>query len=308
MPELTGLLAFPLTPFTDDLEVNLDAFAEHVEGHLDAGAGALFVGCGTGEFSALSPGELAALLRRAREVVAGRVPVWVGAGGGATSARAGVAAAASGGADGVLLLPPYLVSGPPAGLHDHVRYAVADSGVPVIVYSRSPGVFTVPGAARLLELPSVAGLKDGFGDIELMSKIVATIRAHGGARAERFLFFNGLPTAEVSARAYSAIGVARYSSAVHCFAPEIAGRFYRALTEGDELAMDRLLAGFYLPLVALRDETPGFAVALVKAAARLRGQKVGGVRPPLVDPTPDQLDRLDKIVSDGLAVARSLDA
>jgi hypothetical protein len=56
--ELTGLLAFPLTPFTDDLDLNLDAFAEHVEGHLDAGAGALFIGCGTGEFSALSPTEL----------------------------------------------------------------------------------------------------------------------------------------------------------------------------------------------------------------------------------------------------------
>src|SRR4051812_3733360 len=87
MPELTGLLAFPLTPFTDDLELNLDAFADHVEGHVAAGAGALFVGCGTGEFSALAPDELAALLRTAREVVNGRVPIWVGAGGGAAAAK-----------------------------------------------------------------------------------------------------------------------------------------------------------------------------------------------------------------------------
>ena len=52
--ELDGLLAFPLTPFTDDLELNLDAFGETVEGHVEAGAGALFIACGTGEFSALS--------------------------------------------------------------------------------------------------------------------------------------------------------------------------------------------------------------------------------------------------------------
>ncbi|MGW5748995.1 dihydrodipicolinate synthase family protein, partial [Amycolatopsis sp. NPDC003861] len=81
--ELDGLLAFPLTPFTEDLEVNLDALAENVESHIAAGAGALFVACGTGEFSSLSPAEVTSVLTRAREVADGRVPVWVGAGGGA---------------------------------------------------------------------------------------------------------------------------------------------------------------------------------------------------------------------------------
>jgi 5-dehydro-4-deoxyglucarate dehydratase len=303
---LDGLLAFPLTPFTEDLEPNLDAFAENVESHLAAGAGALFVACGTGEYSALAPRELAALLARAREVVGGRVPVWVGAGGGVATARAGIASAQEGGADGVLLLPPYLVTGPPSGLLDHVRYAVGESSVPVIVYHRGTGVFTAQSAAALLDIPSVVGLKDGYGDVELMTRIVTTIRSVDSDRARRFLFFNGLPTAEVSAKAYASIGVSRYSSAAHCFAPEIAMRFHRALAEGDDAVMDTLLAGFYLPLVALRDETPGFAVSLVKAAARLRGDKVGTVRPPLVEPTPDQIDRLGKIVERGYAVLGAL--
>ncbi|MEC3978701.1 5-dehydro-4-deoxyglucarate dehydratase [Amycolatopsis sp. H20-H5] len=306
--ELDGLLAFPLTPFTEDLELNLDAFAENVESHVAAGAGALFVACGTGEFSALAAGEHAAILARAREVTAGRVPVWVGAGGGAATARAGIAAAQEGGADGVLLLPPYLVSGPPAGLVDHVRFAIGESTIPVIVYHRSPGVFTPASAATLLDIPSVVGLKDGFGDIELMTRIVTTIRSIDSDRAREFLFFNGLPTAEVSAKAYASIGVARYSSAVHCFAPEIAHRFHRALAEGDVAVMDALLAGFYLPLVALRDETPGFAVSLVKSAARLRGDKVGSVRPPLVEPTPEQIDRLGQIVEQGFTVLKSIEA
>ncbi|WP_033294342.1 5-dehydro-4-deoxyglucarate dehydratase [Amycolatopsis jejuensis] len=302
--ELDGLLAFPLTPFTEDLEIGLDRFAENVESHVAAGAGALFVACGTGEFSSLSVGEVAALLAKAREVVAGRVPVWVGAGGGAAAARAGVAAAQAGNADGVLLLPPYLVTGPPDGLVDYVRYAIGDTSVPVIVYHRSTGVFTAAAAAKLLDLPSVVGIKDGYGDVEAMTRIVTTIRALGTPRSAEFLFFNGLPTAEVSAQAYAAIGVARYSSAVHCFAPEIAHRFHRALGENDTEVMDALLAGFYLPLVALRDETPGFAVSLVKAAARLRGDKVGTVRPPLVEPTAEQIDRLGKIVENGFAVLK----
>ena len=296
--DLDGLLAFPLTPFTETLEVNLDAFAEGVDAHVAHGAGALFVACGTGEFSSLTQDEHLTLLRTARDVVGGRVPVWVGAGGGAATARAGVAAAQEAGADGVLLLPPYLVSGPPEGLVAHVRYAVHDSSIPVIVYQRGSAVFTADAAEKLLGIPSVVGLKDGLGDVDLMTRIVTTVHA----KRPEFLFFNGLPTAEVSARAYAAIGVARYSSAVHCFAPEIATRFHRALADGDDATMDRLLAGFYLPLVALRDETPGFAVSLVKAAARLRGHKAGGVRPPFVEPTPEQLARLEEIIERGLAL------
>lgn len=304
--ELSGLLAFPLTPFNDTLELDLDVFGDQVEAHLAAGAGALFVACGTGEFSSLAPHEVRAVLRRARDVVAGRVPVLVGAGGGPELARAGVTMAEGEGADGVLLLPPYLVSGPPAGLVDHVRYVVRDRDVPVIVYHRSPGVFTPETAMALLDVPNVVGLKDGFGDIDLMTRIVASVRGSGHERAEEFLFLNGLPTAEVSARAYRSIGVLTYSSAVHCFAPAIAHAFHKALETGDVATTDALLRGFYLPLVALRDETPGFAVSLVKAGARLRGDKVGGVRPPLRDPNPDQVARLETIVKDGRALLASL--
>lgn len=301
MPELTGLLAFPLTPFTETLELALDVFGDQVEAHLDAGAGALFVACGTGEFSALAPHEVRAVLRRAREVTAGRVPVLVGAGGGPELARAGVAMAESEGADGVLLLPPYLVTGPPAGLLDHVRYVMRDRDVPVIVYHRSPGVFTPDTARALLDVPNVVGIKDGFGDVDLMTRIVTAVRASGHERAGDMVFLNGLPTAEVSARAYRAIGVPTYSSAVHCFAPTVAHAFHQALRKGDDETVDRLLREFYVPLVALRDETPGFAVSLVKAAARLRGDKVGGVRPPLRDPSPEQVTRLGKIIERGLA-------
>ncbi|HEV3361195.1 MAG TPA: 5-dehydro-4-deoxyglucarate dehydratase [Pseudonocardiaceae bacterium] len=307
-PGLAGLLAFPLTPFTDALEVDLDVFGEQVERHVAAGAGALFVACGTGEFSALSPAEVRGLLRVATEVTEGRIPVWVGAGGGPELARAGVRLAGEEGADGVLLLPPYLVTGPAAGLLDHVRYALAGSSVPTIVYHRSPGVFTPAAAVALLDEPSVVGLKDGFGDIELMTRIVSAVRGSDHPRAQEFQFLNGLPTAEVSARAYQAIGVLTYSSAVHCIAPTIAHAFHRALSSGDHQLVDVLLRGFYLPLVALRDETPGFAVSLVKAGARLRGEKVGSVRPPLRDPTAEQVARLEQIIDNGLKTLASHEA
>jgi hypothetical protein len=50
---LQGLLSFPLTPFTGDDKVDLAVFAEHVERQIAAAPSALFVACGTGEFTAL---------------------------------------------------------------------------------------------------------------------------------------------------------------------------------------------------------------------------------------------------------------
>ena len=63
-----------------------------------------------------------------------------------------------------------------------------------------------------------------------------------------------------------------------------------------------MLSGFYVPLVELRDRGAGYAVALVKAAARLRGLPVGPVRAPLTDPPPAHLDELDALLTKGLGL------
>jgi 5-dehydro-4-deoxyglucarate dehydratase len=65
----------------------------------------------------------------------------------------------------------------------------------------------------------------------------------------------------------------------------------------------RLLTDFYLPLVRLRDLVPGYAVSLVKAAVRMRGLDVGGVRAPLVDPAPEHLRTLERLIGTGLEIA-----
>lgn len=300
-----ALLSFPLTPFDADDRVDLDVLTEHVNRQIEAGPAALFVACGTGEFTALTPAEFTDVVRTAVKVAAGRVPVYAGAGGGPGVAREYVETAAECGADGVLLLPPYLVSSPPAGLLRHIRYVAEDAPVPVIVYQRANAVLDTSTAVELLDVPAVTGIKDGIGDVDAMLRIVTAVRTSGHERAESFNFLNGLPTAELSVQAYAAIGVSSYSSAVLTFVPEIATAFFRAVTSGDSALVSRLLAAFYLPFAQLRDELPGYAVALVKAGTRLTGLDMGGVRPPLVDPTPEHLDRLTEIIAAGRAALRS---
>ncbi len=61
-----GLLFFPITPYQDDGEVDLAELAAHVKRGVDAGAGGVFVACGTGEFSALELGEYAEVVQQRR--------------------------------------------------------------------------------------------------------------------------------------------------------------------------------------------------------------------------------------------------
>ncbi|WP_216587703.1 5-dehydro-4-deoxyglucarate dehydratase [Streptomyces brasiliscabiei] len=295
-----GVLFFPVTPFATNGSLDEERLAQHIEAGVAAGAGGVFVACGTGEFHALTSEEIERATRVAVTVTAGRVPVLAAAGGPTPVARDQAARVERAGADGILLLPPYLVSAPQQGLVRYVREVTGATALPVVFYQRGTARLTAETAAEIAALPGVVGLKDGIGDIERMHRLVRAVRAVPGT--EGFQFFNGLPTAEMTAPAYQGIGVGLYSSAVFAFAPEIALAFHRALAEGDEALVATLLDEFYGPLVELRDEVPGYAVALVKAGVTLRGPAVGGVRAPLVDPTPEHVARLAELIAHGLEV------
>ncbi|WP_431963626.1 5-dehydro-4-deoxyglucarate dehydratase [Actinacidiphila sp. bgisy160] len=297
---LDGLLFFPVTPFGPDGAVDLEVFRAHVRRGIEAGAGAVFACCGTGEFHALTPEEFRACVAAAVEESAGRVPVVAGAGYGTALALQFARLAEEAGADGLLAMPPYLVVADQAGLLRHYAELAAGTSLDVIVYQRDNAVLTPATVAELARIPRIIGLKDGVGDLDLMQRIISAVRSTVPGRD--FRYFNGLPTAELTGLAYRGIGVTLYSSAVFCFAPEIALAFHRALTGGDDATVNALLDGFYRPLVELRQQGRGYAVSLVKAGARLRGLDVGEVRPPLSEPSPAHIKELAELIDRGLAL------
>lgn len=299
---LDRVLFFPVTPFDAAGAVDLDIFTTHLEQGLAAGPGGVFVACGTGEFHALEPVEYEALVRRAAEVTAGAVPVYAGTGGSLPLARQFSRAAEGAGADGLLMLPPYLVAAPPSGMVAYTREVAAAADLPVIVYSRGNAVFDPETAAEVATIPNVMGFKDGRGDLDLLGRIVLAVRGALNGSGKPFQFFNGMPTAEVTVPAYRGIGVTLYSSAVFCFAPDISLAFFKAAATGDDVLIDRFLVDFFHPLVELRNKVPGYAVSLVKTAVRLRGLDVGTVRPPLVEPSPEHVVELERIIAAGLAL------
>jgi 5-dehydro-4-deoxyglucarate dehydratase len=288
-----GVLSFPLTSFRDDGDLDPEAYRAYLATQLAAGPGAVFPACGTGEFGALDEDEYRTVVTTAVEVADGRLPVVAGVGYGWAQARRFARIAEEAGADALLVLPHYLVTAPQDGLVEQLRRLAGGTRLPLIAYQRDQVSFTVAGLRRIAEIPTVIGLKDGRSDLDRLQRLTL-------AAPEGFLFFNGAATAEIQARAYATVGVPAYSSAVHAFAPEIAHAFFTALTARDDDAVDELLRDFYVPLVELRDRVPGYAVSLVKAAARLRGLPVGPVRAPLTDPGPDDLAELAKVLDAGL--------
>ena len=300
-PAFSGVLFFPVTPFTESGAVDLDQLARHIASGVDAGPGGVFIACGTGEFHALDPQEFGPVVRTAVDVVAGRVPVYAGAGGSVAQAKQFATAAKDAGADGLLLLPPYLVEVPQAGLVAYVKEVAGTTDLPVIVYNRNNARFTEASAIAVSKIGNVIGFKDGTGDLDNVGRIVRAV-TDSLAGDKEFLFFNGMPTAETTQHAYRAIGVPLYSSATFAFAPDLALAFYDALESGNDALADALLREFFHPLVRLRDTVPGYAVSLVKAGVALEGIPAGPVRAPLVMPSPDDVAELSSIIAAGRAV------
>ncbi|MFD5742291.1 5-dehydro-4-deoxyglucarate dehydratase [Streptomyces massasporeus] len=295
----SGPLFFPVTAYGPDGSVDLDTYRTHVRRGVEAGAAAVFACCGTGEFHALTPEEFEVCVRAAVEAADGRVPVVAGAGYGTALAVRYARLAEAAGADGLLAMPPYLVVAGQEGLLRHYREVAAATALPVIVYQRDNAVFTPETVVGLARTDGIIGLKDGLGDLDLMQRIISAVRTEAPGD---FLYFNGLPTAEQTQLAYRALGVTLYSSAVFCFAPEIALAFHQALRTGDDATVERLLDGFYRPFVDLRAQGRGYAVALVKAGVRLRGLDVGEVRPPLHEPAGDHVKQLAGVIERGYAL------
>ncbi|MEY4906603.1 MAG: 5-dehydro-4-deoxyglucarate dehydratase [Pseudomonadota bacterium] len=286
-----GLLSFPLTDFDAELNFEPKGYAERLEWLQPYGASALFAAGGTGEFFSLEPGEYSDVIRVALDTCRNRTPILAGAGGATRVAIQYAQEAERLGAQGVLLLPHYLTEASQEGLVAHVQAVCRSVKFGVVVYNRGACRLTPQSLLVLAETcPNLIGFKDGFGDIE---KFVAIRQTLG----ERFAYLGGLPTAELFAGAYKAMGCPVYSSAVFNFIPKTAMDFYNAHAAGDTATCDRLIREFFLPYIALRNKGEGYAVSIVKAGAALAGHPAGPVRPPLSDLKAPEVEELARLMA-----------
>ncbi|MBU4610773.1 5-dehydro-4-deoxyglucarate dehydratase [Achromobacter sp. GG226] len=285
-----GLLSFPVTDFDANGDFRADTYAARLEWLAPYGATALFAAGGTGEFFSLTPSEYSQVVKTAVDTCRGKVPILAGAGGPTRTAIAYAQEAQRLGAAGVLLMPHYLTEASQEGVANHVEEVCKSLDIGVVVYNRAQQRLNADSLKRLADrCPNLIGFKDGVGEIESMVRVRRVM-------GDRFAYLGGLPTAEVYAAAYKALGVPVYSSAVFNFIPETAMRFYRAIAANDHETTNHLIDTFFLPYLEIRNRRAGYAVSIVKAGAKIVGHDAGPVRAPLTDLTEEEVEMLAALI------------
>jgi 4-hydroxy-tetrahydrodipicolinate synthase len=276
-----------VTPFTADGGLDVDG-AQRLATHLvDHGNDGLVISGTTGESPTTTDDEKDRLLRAVVEAVGDRASIVAGVGTNDTRHTIELAhAAEKAGAHGLLVVTPYYSKPPQAGLFNHFRQVADATGLPNMLYDipgRTATQIETETLVRLAEHDRIVAVKDAKGDLEASAWVM---------KRTDLAFYSGDDKVTLPLLAVGAVGVVGVPT--HLFGTQTA-RMIDAYARGDvatALATYRQL----LPVFTGFFRTQG--VILTKAALRLAGLPGGPVRPPLVDATPEQIERLRADLTD----------
>jgi 5-dehydro-4-deoxyglucarate dehydratase len=288
--KLSGVMAFPVTPFKPDLTLDTEGLGGNVAWLKTTGVSVIAPATGTGEFFSLTMDEFMEVVETVVVEVNGDLPVVVGTGHGAGIAVEFAMAAQEMGADGILILPSHLINPEQEGLALYVAQITQAVDIGVILYNRSNAAYSEETLEKLLVLENIVGFMDGSDDLDHFSML----RRHFG---DHLAWLNGMPTAEMTAPAYFAAGAAGYGSAISNFVPkrtlELCSAYYAEEMQKVWDLTDRLVK----PICDIRDRRRGYEVSLIKAGLELIGRAGGPVRPPLVNLDEHSREDLRRVLS-----------
>jgi 4-hydroxy-tetrahydrodipicolinate synthase len=156
---LHGLMPILATPFDEVGALDRTSLRRLVEFELASGVDGVAVFGMASEGFALTAAERRVILTDVVELVAGRVPVIAGVNGTSTATAIEQALAAEeGGADALMVLPPFMVKPPPASLVAFYAEVAASTSLSIMVQD-APGVTGVAMAPTLIaELSRIDGV------------------------------------------------------------------------------------------------------------------------------------------------------
>lgn len=286
--KLIGVIAFPITPFKDDLSLDLPGLHENLNKLLEYPVSAVVPAGGTGELYSLTPAEYLRVIELTALAVEDRVPVIAGVGFGQRLGVEMAQAAEKAGADGLLVFPPYYLQADDEGLFEYYRSIGSATNLGAIIYSRDWARFTPAMVERLTAIPNFVAWKDGQGDIRQLQSIMYRV-------GERLQWIGGAGDDMIGA--YYSTGIRAFSSSIATVAPALSLKLHELAAADDNEALAELLETCVIPLYELRSRRRGYEVSAMKAMMDMVGLNGGPVRPPLVNVTPEEMDELRTIVS-----------
>jgi 5-dehydro-4-deoxyglucarate dehydratase len=286
--KLSGVIAFPVTPFKEDLSLDLPALHQNLTHLMQYQISAVVAAGGTGELYSLTPAEYTRVIELTTNAVEDRVPVIAGVGFGQRLAVEMAQAAEKAGADGILAFPPYYPQAEDEGLFKYYRAIGEATRLGMLIYTRDWISFTPSMVERLTTIPTLIGWKDGEGDIRRLQMIINQV-------GDRLHWIGGAGDDMVAA--YFSIGVTTFTSSIATVAPRLSLKLWELADAGDSEMLRDLLDRCVIPLYALRARRKGYEVSAMKAMMDMVGLNGGPVRPPLVNVKPDEEDELRAILA-----------
>ena len=286
--KLSGVIAFPVTPFKENLSLDLPGLHHNLTKLLEHPISAVVAAGGTGELYSLTPAEYARVVELTTHAIEDRVPVIAGVRFGQRLAVEMAQAAEKAGADGILAFPPYYPQAEDDGLFEYYRAIGEATRLGMLIYSRDWANFGPSMVERLTAIPSLVAWKDGQGDIRRLQAIMNSV-------GDRLHWIGGAGDDMVAA--YYSIGLRAFSSSIATVAPRLSLRLHELAEEGNSDALTELLNECVIPLYALRARRKGYEVAAMKAMMDMVGLNGGPVRPPLVNVSAEEEDELRTILA-----------
>ena len=285
--KLSGVIAFPITPFKNDLSLDVEGLQENLAKLLAHPICAVVAAGGTGEMYSLTPAEHLEIIQTTVAATQGRVPVIAGVGFNQQLATETARAAADSGADGILALPPYYPNADDEGMLAYYRAIGDATPLGLFIYSRDWANFTPAMVERLTSISNLIAWKDGQGDIRRYQAIINRV-------GDRLHWIGGAGDDMVPA--YYSIGIRTYTSSIATVAPRLSLKLHELAADGCYDELTSLMNDCVIPLYAVRARRRGYEVSTMKALMDMAGLSGGQVRPPLVDVTAEEREELRVII------------
>jgi 5-dehydro-4-deoxyglucarate dehydratase len=284
---LAGVIAFPVTPFNNDLALDLVGLRDNLTKLIEHPVCAVVAAGGTGEMYSLTPAEHLQVIRTTVETIGGRAAVIAGVGFNQQLAIEMAKAAADAGADGILALPPYYPQADDEGMFEYYRAISETTPLGMLIYSRD-WVNPAPAMVeRLTKLPTLIAWKDGQGDTRRYQMIISRV-------GDRLAWVGG--AGDDAVPGYYSIGIRAYTSSIATVAPRLSLKLHELASSGQSNALTTLMQRCVIPLYALRARRKGYEVSAMKALMDMVGLRGGAVRPPLVEVRADERQELRAIL------------
>src|SRR5665648_541504 len=282
------ILTAMVTPMNEALEVNYEEAARLAQYLIDHGSDGVVV-CGTtGESPTVTNEEKIELFRVVKEAL-GEKKVIAGIGSYSTAASIALARKAEiTGVDGLLAVVPYYNKPSQEGMFQHFKAIAEATSLPLMLYN-IPGRTSVnllpETVKRLAKIPNIVAIKEAAGSLDQVSELKRMLPAE-------FEVYSGDDSMTLPMLALGCSGIV--SVAAHVIGDEMK-EMVDAWFKGNTAQATKShlhLFPFFKGIFVTSNPVP------IKAMMNMLGIKAGGVRLPLVNPTPVEIKFLEDLMDE----------